>query len=180
MKTMSKVFGISILAFLLIATSCNKSNRTGSLSVRMTDAPADFDSVNVELLEVHAHYSDNANGPSGWQQLDAVPGMYNLLDLQNDVTVVIADQDSLDVGHITQVRLILGQNNYAVEDSTIHFLGLSSQDETGLKINLNADITANETLEVILDFDAMQSIVTLGGGGYKLKPVIKVESINYL
>lgn len=179
------VFFASLMGFgLLSFTSCNKDKGNGQLRVEMTDAPADFTEVNVNITEVWAHYSGSGNSGSGWVQLNANPGMYNLLDLQNDVTAVIADPTTIPVGSITQVRLILGDGNYAVEviDSVAveYPLLLSSQDETGLKINLNSDIQPNETIVVVLDFDAAASIVTQGNGGYRLKPVIKVENVYYV
>ena len=82
------------------------------------------------------------------------------------------------------MRLILGQNNYAVEiiDSVAvqHPLLLSSQDETGLKVNLNSEILANQTIVVTLDFDAGNSIIEQGTGEYRLKPVIKVQNVTYI
>lgn len=172
--------GIGLLSF----TGCNKDKGNGQLRVEMTDAPADFTEVNVNITEVWAHYNGSGNSGSGWVQLDANPGMYNLLALQNDVTAVIADPTTIPVGSITQVRLILGDGNHAVEviDSvTVEYpLLLSSQDKTGLKINLNSDIHPNETIVVVLDFDAESSIVSQGNGGYRLKPVIKVEDVYYV
>lgn len=169
---------------LAIAAGCNKEDKNGSLRVEMTDAPADFTEVNVNITEVWAHYSGSGNAGSGWVQLNANPGMYNLLDLQNDVTAVIADPTQIPVGSITQLRLVLGDNNYAVEviDSVAvqYPLLLSSQDETGLKINLNSDIHPNETIVVVLDFDAASSIVEQGNGGFRLKPVIRLENVYYV
>ena len=166
-------------------TACNKDKGgNGQLKVQMTDAPADFTEVNVTITEVWAHYSGNGGSGSGWVQLNAVPGMYDLLQLQNGLTAVIANPTTIPVGNITQMRLILGGNNYAVEmvDSVAvqYPLLLSSQDETGLKINLNSEILLNQTIVITLDFDAGQSIVEQGNDGYRLKLAIKVENVNYI
>lgn len=176
---MRRIIKILVPAFalLVLAFSCNKEEH-GQIKVLLTDAPADFTEVNVNITEVWAHYS------GGWIELNAIPGFYDLLQLQNGVTDVIADPTMIPAGKITQMRLILGEDNYAVEiiDSVAveHPLGLSSQDKTGLKINLNSEILANQTIVVTLDFDAGSSIVEQGNGEYKLKPVIKVEDIIYI
>jgi|SRR5690554_1481115 len=186
MRNILKVL-LPVLLVLAVSYGCNKDKDEGGrgqLKVLMTDAPADFTEVNVYITEVLAHYSGNSDNPGGWVELNAVPGYYDLLQLQDGVTDVIADPTTIPVGKITQMRLILGDNNYAVEmiDTVAveHPLLLSSQDKTGLKINLNSEILADQTVVVVLDFDAGNSIIELGTGEYKLKPVIKVEDIYYL
>lgn len=164
--------------FILALTFACKKEEQGQLKVLLTDAPADFTEVNVNITEVWAHYS------GGWVELNANTGFYDLLQLQNGVTDVLADPTSLPTGKINQMRLVLGGNNYAVEVidsvSVQHPLLLSSQDKTGLKINLNSEVLANQTMVVTLDFDAESSIVETGNGEYKLKPVIKVADVTYV
>lgn len=174
MKKLIKI-SLSIVVLLLIIVSCSKKDGTGVLTVHMKDAPIDFDSVNVEVERVDIHYS---NG-NGWVTLPTNAGVYNLLDLQNNVTAVLTNNNVLPVGSITQMRLILGDHNWVVIDSLPYPLELSSQDKTGLKINIGADIAPGDSVDVLIDFDAQESIVVTGQTTYKLKPVVKLESINY-
>lgn len=182
MKTYIKIPIVlfTLTAAVMLFQSCGKQHRTGKVSVKMTDAPIDFDSVNVEVLQVKVHVSNSGNGSSGWVDLPTNTGMYNLLDLQNDITTTLVDPHILSVGEIQQMRLILGANNYVVVDSIPFPLETSSQMNTGLKFNVNTAITPNDEVEILIDFDAEQSIVIEGTGDYKLKPVIKVEAITYL
>ena len=54
----------------------------------------------------------NASG-SGWQSVSTVAaGTYNLLDLVNGKDTLLADSDVPPGGTISQVRLVLGPNNY--------------------------------------------------------------------
>ncbi|WP_159038680.1 DUF4382 domain-containing protein, partial [Brumimicrobium mesophilum] len=130
------------------------------------------------ITEVWAHYAGD------WVQLDANTGFYDLLQLQNGVTDVLTDPTAIPTGKINQLRLILGDGNYAVEQDSLtttqYPLELSSQDKTGIKINVNSEVMANQTMVLTLDFDAGSSIIETGNGQYKLKPVIKVEEIIYL
>jgi len=137
-----------------------------------------FDSVFVDIQQVQVHVSNN--GGSGWTNLNTNAGVYNLLELQNDITTVLVDTNSLPVGSLQQMRLILGPNNSVVIDSLTFPLELTSQSNTGLKLNLNAQITPNDLVEVLIDFDAEKSIVETGQGTFILKPVITVEDIVYL
>jgi hypothetical protein len=165
-------------AAIILATaiaSCNKEeNGTSHMTVKMTDAPGDFQQVNVEVLEVRVHHN------SGWVTLPTNQGVYDLLTLQNDITTVLVNQGEIPAGHIDQFRLILGANNTVMIDSLIFPLQTPSAQQSGLKINVNGDFAPNETYELLIDFDAGQSIVEQGNGGFLLKPVIKLESIIQL
>jgi hypothetical protein len=48
-----------------------------------------------------------------------------------------------------------------------------SAEQSGLKLQVNQTLQEGIMYHVLLDFDANKSIVKLGNGGYKLKPVIR-------
>ena len=168
-------------SLIFIISACKKNvNETAYLKVKMVDQPIDFDSVNVEIINVSVHYSgSDSSATSGWTDLATNVGMYNLLDLQNGVTAAITDGGMIPVGKIQQLRLLLGDNNYVVIDSVIYPLDLSSQDKTGLKINLNTEIQPQDSVEITIDFDAAKSIVETGNDQFKLKPVIKLQEVIF-
>lgn len=166
-------FAVLTALTMVAAVSCNKEEEgTSRMTVKMTDAPGDFQQVNVEVLEVRVHHSG-----SGWITLPTNAGVYDLLTLQDSVTTVLVNQGQLPAGHIDQFRLILGANNTVMIDSLIYPLATPSAEQSGLKINVNADFAPNETYELLIDFDAGESVVEQGNGGYLLKPVIKIGGI---
>lgn len=182
---------LSFAAMLFVAglafTSCKPEKGHGggytpnggnaSLKFNLTDAPAMYDEVNVDILsvEVHVDTRDTAN-PGGWQQMTNVqPGIYNLLDFQNGLDTLIASGD-VPAGRISQIRLILGSNNTIVENGVSSPLKTPSGQQSGVKLKVNETITAGLTYEFWLDFDASRSVVKKGHGGYSLKPVIRVFS----
>ncbi len=168
--------GIALSVFI---TSCEKDRvEKGRITVRMKDAPADFGAVNVDLVSVQLKYVDDGTGPGGWVVLGTKTGVYNLLELQNEVTQVIAE-DEIPAGRINQMRLILGFGNSLVVDRDTLDLDVPGEYNTGLKINVNDTIKAKETLNLTLDFNAKQSVVTEGGGSYLLKPVIDLSESYY-
>lgn len=181
---MKTKINLTLLATLLLAaTACNKENMNkGAMTVKMTDAPGLYAQVNVDIHSVEVHYSDSSDSTSGsWVSLATNAGVYDLLQLQNNITAVLADSVELPVGKINQMRLILGTDNTVMLlDSSIVDLNLSSQMNTGLKFNLNTTIEPDKTVEVLIDFDAEKSIVVQGNGEIRLKPVIKVKSVNQL
>ena len=143
------------------------------LVVRMIDSPGDFQEVNVDIQAIEVNVSENGNG-SGWTELSNTnTGVYNLLELTNGLSVVLADVE-LPAGFISQIRLILGENNTLKMDDQVTDLTTPSSQQSGLKLQLNATLTAGITYEVLLDFDAARSVVRSGNSGkFILKPVIR-------
>lgn len=173
MKTL-KIF-ILIAAVTAIWTACTKDNEDvvgGStpVKVRMTDAPGNFQEVNVDITGVEF----KVNGGTT-VNLNVNPGIYNLLDYVNGIDTLIASAN-VPSGTLSQVRLILGPNNSVMVDSVMYPLSTPSAMQSGLKLNVHATLTPGVLYELLLDFDANQSIVLEGNGEYKLKPVIRVIS----
>lgn len=177
---MKKQFLISFFSILLAAGvfySCSKTDKRGTskLSVRMVDAPGDFQQVNVEVLEVMVHNEFN-----GWVSLPTNSGIYDLLTLQDDVSATLVNQGALPSGEMNQFRLILGSNNTVMVDSIVYDLKTPSAEQSGLKLNVKTTFDASELYEIVIDFDAEKSVVKKGNGDYSLKPVLLLQEVNQL
>lgn len=177
MKTLIKIAATVILGlgFVFLLNACKKDPANGYMTVQMTDAPADFLKVNVEVVDVQVHHEI-----AGWTSLPTNAGIYNLLDLQNNVSVALASHASVPAGKLNQLRLILGANNSLITVTDTFELKVPSGAETGLKMNLNHTLSPNKHMIIVLDFDAAASVVDQGNGSYSLKPVIKVKSVSEL
>ncbi|MEQ9261553.1 MAG: DUF4382 domain-containing protein [Owenweeksia sp.] len=165
------LFGVS-----LYLTGCNKDDNNSSepatIRMNLTDAPADYDAVLIDVREVHIHFDGEEE--EGWEELeDTRPGIYNLLDFTNGVDTLIAEGD-VPARKINQVRLILGPDNDVVIDGVSYDLKTPSAQQSGLKLKVNETLEPGLVYEFWLDFDASRSIVTTGNGKYLLKPVIRV------
>ncbi|MDH5602430.1 MAG: DUF4382 domain-containing protein [Cyclobacteriaceae bacterium] len=177
MKNLLILFFAITMSFM---TGCIDSKYEGRFIIRLTDSPGDYEEVNIELVGIQANTQDKTPGSvteSGWIDLDAIEGTYNLLDLTDGAEVLIADS-KLPAGSIKQIRLILGENNTVVIDGQSHDLTTPSAQLTGLKINVDVgvDVTLLEGINysLLLDFDAAKSVVKSGASGkYILKPVVK-------
>lgn len=165
---------LAIIAFAFF-TSCDDDG-TGSsrLVVRLTDSPGDFDTVNVDIVGVQVHRSPGEQ-ETGWIDLEGInTGVVNLLDLTDGAEIVLADA-SIPSGMISQMRLVLGENNELVMDGQSIPLETPSAQQTGLKLLINETLEDGITYSFLLDFDAAKSVVKAGGtGNYILKPVITV------
>lgn len=154
----------------LFLSGCRKDDNNGNIMVRLTDAPAAYQQVNVEILKVRVHMSNGS-----WTDLPTNSGIYNLLALQNGVDTTIVNTTQLPAGNITQMRLLLGTHNTVMIDNVVHDLDVPSGTETGIKLVGNIAIPGNATINVLLDFDAAESVIDEGSGAYHLKPVVKVQ-----
>jgi hypothetical protein len=172
-KLISAVLLISLS--LLIFVSCSNEDSGGGqyakLQVRLTDDPADYDAVNIDIQDVQINLTGDSAG--GWQSLSNVSkGVYNLLDLVNDKDTLLADAD-IQTGRMHQLRLVLGPNNTIVVDGVTHPLETPSSQQSGLKLNFQQDVTAGILYTILLDFEAARSIVKTGNDKFVLKPVIR-------
>jgi len=160
----------ALMATILFAT-CKKEEKTESAkptpySVRMTDAPGPYSAVNIDLQSVEI------TGSGKTITLNTKPGIYNLLKFSNGLDTLIATGD-LDMEKVQQIRLILGPNNSVVTGSVSFPMDVPSGSESGLKLQVHQDLQAGVAYEVLLDFDANQSVVQEGNWTYHLKPVIR-------
>ena len=172
-----------LLAGLVIAggmlagcQSDEEASGRARLTVRLTDAPGPYEAVNVDIREVLVHTAADADEKDGgWIPLNVMnAGVYNLLDFSNGVDTLLAEGQALPTGKISQIRLVLGDNNSLVVDGQTQALSTPSAQQSGLKLKVNADLTPGITYEVLLDFDAARSVVKAGNSGkYNLKPVIR-------
>ena len=163
------VAAFSLLVLLLPSCTKDTSNGKGKahLSVMMTDAPANYDAVMVDVVGVEIVGSDNVA-----VVLTPKTGVYNLLTLSNGIDTLIATGD-IEPGTVSQIRLILGPNNTVTVDGVVYPLSTPSAEQSGLKLQVHQTFEPDISYSILLDFDASQSIVMTGNGQYKLKPVIR-------
>lgn len=157
-----------------ICSSCTKGIGSSRLTLYLTDAPADYDAVNIEILRIEIKTTDDF-GDETWQVFPfGNPGIYNLLEFRNGIDTLLASAE-LPPGRLSQLRLILGTNNSIVVDSNTLDLPLSapSAQQSGLKINIHTDLKDGGEYKLWIDFDAARSILQTGTGEYKLKPVLR-------
>lgn len=168
MKTIKQFVVICLVAIAI--DGCKKeSSNISSVTIKLKDAPASFDAVNVEVIEVRLH-----SNTEGWVSLNVADSIYDLLLLQNNANAVLGTLQ-IPTGRLSQVRLVLGSHNTVTVNSVVYPLSLSSQDESGLKLNIHQDLVSNTSYTLMIDFDANQSVHDNGNGTYKLKPVLSAS-----
>jgi hypothetical protein len=169
MKTMKILFVPAIFLGIFSISSCKKENKTAPVMFLLTDRPAAYDSVNVHIVGMQVQINQDT---ASWIPINTKDSIYNLLDLQNGITSLIA-QDTIPAGVLQEVRFILGDGNEVVVNGTSYPLATPSAEESGLKVKIGKAL--DETLNTFtLDFDAALS-VSLENGTYRLHPVIQMR-----
>jgi hypothetical protein len=171
-----------ILLLPLLIMSCDSSDsntESGTLRVLLTDAPANYESVFIDIQEVRIHQSSNAEmDESGWIDIMNEPRRLDLVSLVNGNVALLGELD-LEPGRYNQMRLILGDDNEIVLNGESIPLDTPSAQQSGLKLNIDSEITEGGLFSLLLDFDASRSIVQAGASGkFLLKPVIRTVSLE--
>lgn len=186
----SRVKYFSLAAVLLVgAFGCSAGGDTGQLSLSLTDKPSDdYDAVYVTIARIDVHKAEDLDGE--WMTVATPAKTYDLLALAGGVREQLG-LVSLEAGHYSQLRLIIGDThdggvnilghthpaaNYVVDtDGFEHEMKIPSGYQTGIKLVQSFDINENSTTELTFDFDAARSVVRAGNSGkYLLKPTVQV------
>lgn len=164
------------------------SGGTGSMRLAITDAPScGYEHVYVTVEKVRIHNSSDATsapGEGGWSEIVlATPRKIDLLSLNNGVLSELG-QTALPAGKYTQLRLVLAPNRGNALANSVVLAGTSAElamttpsaQSSGLKLNVNIDIAANQLADLVLDMDVCKSvkITTTGNDKYLLRPVVRV------
>ena len=169
---MKKILFLGFLSILIVAIfGCDSDSKNARLEVWLTDAPGDYQEVNVEIEGVQVHIG-NGEQESGWKSLDVDGGVYDLLELTNGLDTLLGAIE-LPPGQISQVRLKLGDDNTIRVGGKVHPLSTPSGQQSGLKLQVHTVLAEGITYKILLDFDVARSVVNRGNDTYSLKPVIR-------
>jgi hypothetical protein len=177
------------LHLLLLATAlavavlagCGSDHGTnpgfGTVRISMTDAPGDYDAVNVVVREVHIHPAGDGED-AGWLTVrPPADTTIDLLSLTNGGFVTLGS-DQVPAGTYDQVRLVLGNGSTIVVGGTESPLTVPSGMQSGIKVKGTFTVPAGGSVDVGLDFDAAHSIHRTGNGRWMMNPVIRLVVLS--
>ena len=177
---------VAMAGLMLAATGCEKpidavapQSQTGIMRVNMVDSPAGYDAVNIVIDSLQAHIA-TMDSTSGWVSLNVTPGTYNLLTYVNGNFALVANS-SLPAGRYSQIRLFIGSGSNVVVDGETKPLMIPSGVQSGVKLNIDAEIVADAATTITFDFDANLSVVKSGNPlnpTYVLRPVIRTTTTS--
>ena len=187
---------ISLFAVILILPllSCDKAvnqDGTGTLIIKLTDAPFPLDTVSnaevvIDSIEIRRMDTDDQERP--YILLTGVDQTYNLIELQNGLTVDLVNMD-VDAGDYDLIRLYVKSARIVLKDPghTSFDLKIPSGEQTGIKVFISPYLRVVDglTSELLLDFDVRRSFVPQGSSkdfsdikGFHFKPVIRAVNVS--
>lgn len=180
---MRRLLWLSAISALLVAlTGCSKLSdpELGSMSVRMTDAPGNFDHVNLALTQIGATLRDGPGLADGdvpepgdndkhWEVLWSGSSMVDLLQLRNGVFTALGGS-KLPAGNYVRIRMMVGSGSNVVVNGVSHPLLVPSH---GIRLKGRFNVAKGGVCDIALDFDVARSIVPLPNGSYMLLPWLR-------
>jgi hypothetical protein len=176
------VNGFLGLLILVLAVSCDSENSNDpkgktQVNIYLVDQPADYDELWVEVLAVKLLLKgQNEENDAAWITINqqGESQKINLLTLVGNNEAFLGGAE-IPSGEISQIRLVLGSDNYIIQKGKKIELKTPSAQQSGLKLKLSQKLQADVDYNLVLDFDAGKSIVKTGNPSqYILKPVIRV------
>jgi hypothetical protein len=178
----------TMVVFIFSQTGCKKVDEnnnppTGTVDFNVSlksssTLRSSYEAINIDIQKISIHNSTDSAETSGWFDLETNIGIYNLLDYDAGNDTLIGLDSLLQVQTVSQIRLILGDNNTIIENGETFDLETPSAQTSGLKVQVHAELQPNLSYKIVLDFDPDQSINKTGNGKYKLKPVINTTVIQ--
>jgi len=191
MKNLKRISALIFAAMFMFA-ACKKdenaapmqNNPNGepqaqSFKVKMTDAPGDYEGLDMKVVGVEAYIEGQ-----GWVQLDNRAHAIDVLDLTNGTEVELASKSNADIGVYTKLKVKFdtdamltinanafaeGNNGSIFTDNTVKLVWDGPQE---IEVAINEQVSADAGAQVLLDFDVAQSIIR-GANKYFIKPAIR-------
>ena len=92
-ETMRNFFQYLFISFLFISfISCKRSGSgaNSQLSIFLTDVPANYDAVNIDIQGIQVNTDMYSSTNTGWESLPLNrKGVYNLLDFRNGLHTLL-------------------------------------------------------------------------------------------
>jgi hypothetical protein len=154
----------------LDSSSSGSSLKPATVRVLLTDAPnSSIESAEVTLGGMTIHKTGGAffSVFEGERTLD-------LMDLQNGITTLLGEI-SLEPGKYTQIRSSVVSGSVVSGGETYGVVIPSGQ----IKLNRTIDVCSGGNLEIVIDFDANQSLkYNKGQNVFKMSPVVKIAAVT--
>ncbi len=193
---------VRILSTLLVAATLgacgsgsSDSGGTGTLTVRITDAPVDDTAVQHVYVQFSSielqgeggrttfYYCEDAADASKTVVSTAPcvkpkPIKLDLLALSAGLSDELLAGQTLPAGRYQWMRLAVDTtgtlDSYIVVAGTPHELTIPSSDQTGLKLNRGFTVAAGGHTDFTVDFDLRKSVHSTGMGEYLLRPTLRI------
>jgi Domain of unknown function (DUF4382) len=151
------------------------------INIVMMDNPSlDLRRVLVDIQMVEVKIEDESVTPhlEYWDTLDARPGIYDLLKLQNGVDTLLASGFIAPAGKIQKLRLTLGSRDSVQVDNVTYPLRIKGNNNKIIIDIPDVDQIDPNNFVIWIDFDAHGSVIRENNNQFELRPKLKTFSSN--
>lgn len=179
---------------------------TQNISVYLADAPTVLNHVFIEIHDVKIlvdtcknddgngddngndgeHHDGNDDDRDGndnscnqWQDLNVIPGIYDILAFRNGIDTLLAN-GNVHLGKLRGIEVTLGTHNAVVIDSTTIIPIILPDNDSTIRITLKGDEFEEFSpgrKRIWLDFDLSKSIIKINDSTFQFKPVIRLFNL---
>jgi hypothetical protein len=189
------VSGLILATILGACGGGDNGGGTGTVTLRITDAPVDSSAVTDVTVQFSAIELQGEGGRTTFYycQDPAIPAntivstspcvtpkpkQINLLALNSGLSDVLLSGQTVPAGHYNWIRLEVDtggtMDSYIVVSGTPDELTIPSGDETGLKLNRGFDVAAGGHANFTIDFDLRKSVHLTGTSEFILRPTLRI------
>jgi hypothetical protein len=161
------LFAAGLVMIISGCSDINPDAAHANIQFRLTDSPGEYQQVNIDVVAVNMIVNDSLI------ELGTNQGIYNILEFVNGRDTLLVDEE-IPSGFVSQIRLILGENNTVMIDNTLYDLKTPSAQQSGLKLNVHQELQGGESYAYVIDFRVEKSVLKTGNDKFILKPVIRV------
>jgi hypothetical protein len=159
----------------------NPNANQKKINIVLMDNPSlDLKRVLVDILMVEVKIEDESVTPhvEYWDTLDARPGIYDLLKLQNGVDTLLASGFVAPAGKIQKLRLTLGPRDSVQVDNVTYPLLIKGNNNKVIIDIPDVDQIDPNNFVIWIDFDAHGSVIRERNNQFELRPRLKTFSAN--
>lgn len=171
-KCLFVVWTSILLSLILVCCSSNGANDQGEIFIKVVDAPANYQQINIVVDHVSIHQI----GAIGWTFISTSKVQFDLLKQINGNSVQLV-LSKVPVGTYDQIKIDYGTCTITTEGIE-HYLNLDASIQNGNTIPYNFQIADGQMYQLTFDYDAYSSVYVSGVSynNYFFKPIIRVQN----
>ncbi len=150
---------LTFTGLLFCAPGCKKEKKMGTMEIKMTDSPGDFDGLFVKIAKVEA-YSSN----TGWIVVSETQTSVDVLTLTNGVDITLVHNTNIQPGTYTKLRLTFGTDNQLSynDGGGTSWFDLDLNFNSVVEFPIQAQINSGNSTSILLDFNVAFSLIQIG------------------
>jgi hypothetical protein len=159
--------------------SCSKSSEgastsEGELFIKLIDAPANIQQLNIVIVYVSIHRI-GGSAPFGWSIVSTnTVGPINLLNLRNGESAQLL-LNKVPVGEYDQIKLRFGPCT-VIQNGSESLLNFYSGPLSEQILDYAFEVQESTQSQLTFDFNVSRSVSKIGFNSYLFKPAIRVQN----